>query len=171
VVSVPIMTFRGARNLPARSAGARRGATGFTAVEMLVVISIVAALAAIAMPSFFDFTVNQRLRTASYDLIADLSFTRGEAVKRNANVTIARVGSSWAGGWSVTDANGNVLRTHAPLDRTVVESTGPVSVTFALDGHQVGAASATFTFDDQTSKATIQARKIVLDPSGRPRSS
>jgi type IV fimbrial biogenesis protein FimT len=135
------------------------------------VITIVAALATIAMPSFLDFSINQRLRMASYDLVADLTYTRGEAVKRNASVTIARAGSSWAGGWSVTDANGNVLRTHPPLDSTVVESTGPASVTFALDGHQVGAASATFTFDDEFSKSTIQARRIVLDPSGRPRAS
>ncbi len=84
-------------------------APGFTAVELLVVIVIVAVLASIAMPSFADFSVNQRLRTATYDLIADLTFARGEAVKRSNRVTIGRVGSSWAGGWSVIDNNGNTL--------------------------------------------------------------
>lgn len=144
---------------------------GFTAIEMLVVASIVAVLASIAMPSFADFTANQRLRMASYDLIADLVFARGEAVKRNNRVTIARVGSNWAGGWAVADRNGNTLRRHPALDVSVIESTGPATVTFDLDGHQVGSTTAIFTFDDATAKATIPVHKVILDPSGRPRAS
>ncbi len=146
-----------------------RAAAGFTAIEMLVVVAIVVILASIAMPSFADFTVNQRLRLASYDLVADLTFARGEAVKRNGSVTIARAGTSWAGGWTITDANGNTLRTHPALANTVAESTGPANVAFGLDGHLVGTSTATFTFDDVTSKATIPVRKVVVDPSGRPR--
>ncbi len=144
-------------------------AAGFTAVELMVVVVIVVILASIAMPSFADFTVNQRLRLASYDLVADLTFTRGEAVKRNGSVTIARVGTSWAGGWTITDANGNTLRTHPALDSTVAESSGPASVVFGLDGHLVGTSTSTFTFDDAGGKSTIHPRIVIVDPSGRPR--
>jgi prepilin-type N-terminal cleavage/methylation domain-containing protein len=148
-------------------------APGFTAIELLVVIVIVAVLASIAMPSFADFSVNQRLRTASYDLIADLTFARGEAVKRSNRVTIGPVGSSWAAGWSVTDVtSGTTLRVHPPLDTSVVETTRADPVTFGLDGHQpVGRTAVTITFDDVSSKTTIPARTVILDPSGRPKSS
>ena len=156
---------------PPRTRGASPRSTGFTAVELLVVIAIVAVLASIAMPSFADFSVNQRLRTAGYDLIADLTFARGEAVKRSNRVTIGRAGTNWAGGWTVTDSNGNTLRQHPALDPSVTESTGPATVTFGLDGHQVGSSTATFTFDDVTSKASIAVRKVILDPSGRPKAS
>lgn len=126
-------------------------------------------MASIAMPSFAGFTANQRLRTAAYDLMADLIFARGEAVKRNNRVTINRVGSSWAGGWTVLDNQGASLRAHPPLDASVAEITGPPTVTFGLDGHQVGSTTVTITFDDVHSDATIPARRIILDPSGRPR--
>jgi len=148
----------------------RRAMRGFTAVELGVVVTIVLILGMIAMPSFADFTVNQRLRIAAYDLVADLTFARGEAVKRNNRVTVARAGSSWAGGWTITDANGATLRSHVALDGTVVESTGPASVQFGLDGHLVGTSTATFTFDDSNSKTSIPVHKVVVDPSGRPKS-
>lgn len=159
------------RSASAASAASALRPQGFTAVELLVVIAIVTILASIAMPSLADFTVNQRMRTATYDLIADLTYARGEAVKRNNRVTIDRVGSSWAGGWSVSDNNGSILRVHPPLDKSVTETTGPATVTFGLDGHQVGSTLVVFTFDDLTSKTTIPARKVILDPSGRPKSS
>ena len=149
---------------------AGRAMRGFTAVELAVVVTIVVILGTIAMPSFADFTVNQRLRMAAYDLVADLTFARGEAVKRNDRVTVTRAGSSWAGGWTITDVNGSTLRSHAALDSTVVESTGPESVQFGLDGHLTGTSTATFTFDDSKSKASIPVHKVVIDPSGRPRS-
>jgi len=167
------MTARNATPLPGTARTAARGlppAGGFSTIEMMVTILILAALAAVAMPSFADFTVNQRLRTATYDLIGDLTYARGEAVKRNNRVTIARAGASWAGGWTVTDNAGNTLRTHPALHASVVETTGPASVIFGLDGHQVGGSAVTITFDDTGSKTTIPVRKVILDPSGRPKS-
>lgn len=161
--SVPFVAVAGATPRPV-------AATGFTAIEFLVVLAIVATLASVAMPSFADFSVNHRMRTATYDLIADLAFARGEAVKRNNRVTIGRVGSTWAGGWSVSDSAGNPLRVHPPLDNSITESTGPATVTFGLDGRQVGSTTVVFTFDDLTSKTTIPARRVILDPSGRPKS-
>jgi type IV fimbrial biogenesis protein FimT len=152
---------------PAAGVGAARG---FTAVELLVVIAIVTLLATIAMPSFAEFTVKQRMRVAVYDLITDITFARGEAVKRNARVTISRVGSSWAGGWTIDDVNGNRLRTHTALNASVTESSGPATVTFGLDGRQVGSTTATFTFDDSGAKASIPIRRVVLDASGKPKS-
>ena len=45
---------------------------GFTLIEMMTVVVIVAILAAFAVPNFRQFVVNQRVRNASFDLTATL---------------------------------------------------------------------------------------------------
>ena len=142
----------------------------FTLIELVIVITIAGVLAALAGPGFQDFIARQRIRTTAYDLIADLNFARSEAVKRNATVTISKSGT-WNGGWTITDAGGTTLRTHAafPGSVTIVTVGGIASVAFSLNGRASPAAS--FTIDNAAGKATIPAKYICVDQSGRPRSS
>jgi type IV fimbrial biogenesis protein FimT len=91
---------------------------GFTAVELLVVISIVAILATLAAPSF-DATIKRwRVRDAREAMTAALYLARSEAIKRGGNVILVQTpadanctptpSSSWGCGWSVYfDANDN----------------------------------------------------------------
>jgi len=90
---------------------------GFSLVELMVVVAIVAILAAVAAPSFSVMLRNNRLAAASSALQVSLSLARSEAVKRgsNARVTVAAniaVGA-WTNGWTVfvdktTNANGEI---------------------------------------------------------------
>ena len=146
----------------------RDGSPGYTLIEALIAIIIMAILAALAAPSFTDFIVNQRLRTAQYDLFHDLIFARSEAVKRNSTVTIQRSGSNWASGWTVS-FSGTTLKSHPAIVGPVTETTGPASVNFGREGRQTGTSTATFTFDDSKNKASIAPKIISLDPSGKPR--
>ena len=56
-----------------------RTARGFTMIELIVVVSIIAILGSIAAPSFIATLATQRLRNASFDLVSDLLLARGEA--------------------------------------------------------------------------------------------
>jgi type IV fimbrial biogenesis protein FimT len=152
------------------NAGLLRDSAGYSLIEALTVMAIVAILVVLAAPSFTDFIVTQRLRTAQYDLFNDLIFVRSEAVKRNSTVLIQRSGANWAAGWSVS-AGGVTLRSHPALAASVTESTGPASISFGRDGRQTASTTATFTFDDKKGKASIAPRIISLDPSGKPRTS
>ncbi len=48
----------------------RRNASGFTLIELMVVVAVVAILLAIALPSYMDYVVRSKIRTAQADLQA-----------------------------------------------------------------------------------------------------
>ncbi len=55
---------------------------GFTMIELMIVIAVVAIIATLAAPSFMDMIVMQRLRGVNAQLVTDLQFGRSEAVAR-----------------------------------------------------------------------------------------
>lgn len=89
--------------------------SGFTLIEMMVVVAIMAVLIAIAMPSFRDVVDRYRVRRAIEDLSATIYMARTEAIKRGGHVSIAKTAGAacsttqeWTCGWSVfEDVNEN----------------------------------------------------------------
>ena len=59
---------------------------GFTLVELMIAVLILAILMAAAVPSFRDFAANSRTSAASSDLTTALSLARSEAVRRSGTV-------------------------------------------------------------------------------------
>ena len=66
----------------------RRGERGFTMVELLITIAVAAVLVVIAVPSFRNITLSNKLTTAANDVISAINVARMEAVKRNANTQL-----------------------------------------------------------------------------------
>lgn len=62
---------------------------GFTVVEMLVVISILALLLGLAIPSYQELQERYRLEGHSLELTTDLYYLRSEAVSRNQGLRIS----------------------------------------------------------------------------------
>lgn len=61
---------------------------GFSIIEAMVVVAIVAILATVAVPSFIELIGKQRLKGAASVLYGDLQYARSEAVQRNIPVTV-----------------------------------------------------------------------------------
>lgn len=101
---------------------------GFTLVELLVVLAIVATLLAVAVPSFQAMLRSQRLNAGTDALFAAINFARTQAIARNTRVAIVPSDpgqGDFAGGWTVFVERGGSLSPAAPGD--IIARHGPLA--------------------------------------------
>jgi len=150
---------------------------GFTLIEMMATLSILAILTVVAVPKFQSLFANQGIKSATFDLLADLTLARSEAIKRNANVDMkADSCLGWQGGWRVKSGTTD-LRTHASMSGlSILDSvnatncTTPSVVTFNRVG-RLASSSVIFTIDVSPSSTKVTPRCIKIDLGGRANSS
>ncbi|CAN7538027.1 GspH/FimT family pseudopilin [Variovorax paradoxus] len=81
---------------------------GFTAIELMVTVAVVAILATLAAPSFQQLIATQRIKSVASALTESLWVARSEALKRNDNVAFNFVNSgsnSAVGNWKITQSS------------------------------------------------------------------
>src|SRR5574343_132512 len=89
---------------------------GFTLVELMVSLAILAIISAIAVPNFNNFIQHTQMTSWTNDLISDLVLARSEAAKRGSAVSVCAsangtsCGGSWADGRIVFSDSGGPNR-------------------------------------------------------------
>lgn len=83
---------------------------GFTLVELMVVVFIIAAIAVFGVPSFGNYIANRKVNAAATQIASSLQMARSQAVTLGRNVGICGTnqtatscanGSNWSDGWIV----------------------------------------------------------------------
>lgn len=83
----------------------QRNINGFTLVELLIVIAVLAVVISIAIPSFREQIRNSQSVAQAENLVTALNYARSEAVKRARRVSVCASQDSvtcsgaWTGGW------------------------------------------------------------------------
>lgn len=161
------------RDTPAHTIGlAMQSKHGFTLIEMMITLAVLAIVTAIAAPSFRGVLLDNRVSTWSSELISALSTARSEAVRRGALVSVVPYPGGYVNGWiivpgTVFDENSaiNVKRFSVANDANLSGSTG-VTVTFGRLGNMT---SNNFVLNvDPVDCAAGQERRRVITASSTP---
>ena len=151
----------------AARSSAPKATAGFTVIELLIVVIILAVLTSLAAPSFNNLVRSEAIKSASFDVFSSLVLARNEAITRNSTVTVTPNGGNWAQGWEIKDTtSGTVIRKQNPFTNSVA-ITGPASVSYTGTGRLPGTGLASgFSLVD--SGGGRNTRCITVDLSGRP---
>ena len=139
---------------------------GFTMIELLTVVSILAVVMAAVGPGLGGFIAGQRVKAAAYDLTAALLMARSEALKRNGNVRISRTGENWNQGWTVAVVStATTVNQQGPLSANLDFGDAPEAIVFNAYG-RVSTPAAAVKIQLGSSAAPQSKRCISLSLSG-----
>jgi type IV fimbrial biogenesis protein FimT len=143
---------------------------GFTLIELMIVLAVLAVLVTTAAPGFREFIAGQRVKAAAFDLASELMLARSEAIKRNDAlnpVTLTPASGGWKNGWALT-AGAIVLSSHGAFGNALSFDGAPNSIVFDGNGRKSDPGEdVRITIG---SSATNSERCVELDLSGRARS-
>lgn len=133
---------------------------GFTLLELLVTMAVVAILVTVAIPSYRALVQHNAMAAAVNDLVGDLNYARSKAITRGAPVYLCKsadqatctAAGNWQQGWIVyapqvgatQPAPGNLLRVHGAVaigDLTITNETLD-KLNFGGNGFALGSASS-----------------------------
>ncbi|HVE50916.1 MAG TPA: GspH/FimT family pseudopilin [Casimicrobiaceae bacterium] len=146
------------------------GTRGFTVVEMMVVLVIVATLGVFATPTISGVIVAQRLRSAGSDLVSALYVARSEAIKRNVNVTVRPVtGIDWTTGWIAAAEGGEQVDRRGVTGLRVQVTRAPDTIVYTPSGRLDPIGAVRVEFSDSYGQPGVAPRCVTVDTSGLPR--
>jgi type IV fimbrial biogenesis protein FimT len=145
---------------------------GFTLLELMVTIAVMAILVMIAVPNLNDAVLGGKLSSYANNLVASAYLARGEAVKRNAVITLCASsdGSTCTGGWEqgwVVLWGTNVLHRQQALSAGLKINADAASISFSPTGVSASTA-ATLTVCRLTPTVGTQERVVSISATGLP---
>lgn len=143
---------------------------GFTLIELMVVITVAAVLMAVAVPSFRDLIIGQRVKAAAFAFTSAAVFTRSEAIKRNAEVILVSATGGWQNGWSVKVGATVLSQQEAFAGDVAIASVAPKVTATQVAYQSSGRLSAAVDDLQVSDTAGGHARCIAFDLSGLPKS-
>jgi type IV fimbrial biogenesis protein FimT len=160
----------------------RKPSPGFTMIEMMLALTVLAVLISLAVPSLHGALQRNRISAAANELVAHINLARLHAVTRR-EVTVVCPGSAttgcrgdnrWDRGWIVfrdpdrdgaPNARTDVLRVAGRIDRLHADSAGRTRIRYRPTGFAPG-TNLTIKLCDPASRLS---RAVIVSNPGRPR--
>lgn len=164
---------------PTEMAGLR-GNRGFTLIELLIVITIVAILMAIGIPSYQTVITSNNISSEVNALAFDMNHARSEAIKNGTPVSVCASDTSgagpytcstslsWSGGWitlASTPAN-TVLRVQQPLITTDIVASTSTSALSTVSFNYFGFSTIKGSITVSPLRGTVSPQSVCISAVG-----
>jgi prepilin-type N-terminal cleavage/methylation domain-containing protein len=153
--------------------------SGFTLLELMAVVIILAIIAAFAVPSFQEMIRRNRITGYSSEMVTAVQAARSEAIKLGATVSLRPLASSdFAAGWEIVAENFNkkevLLGKHDALSNAEIRPVGsgsaPTEIKFNPRGGlqlESGDKIEMLLVHKDCSSGKEGARHIIINAVGR----
>ncbi|HHW4680197.1 MAG TPA: GspH/FimT family pseudopilin [Xylella taiwanensis] len=155
---------------------------GFTLMELMIAVVVVAVLAAIAFPSFHSLIRSNRVSSRTNELISSIALARSEAVCSAHGGGVCpsangdTCGDQWSQGWLVwNDANGNgifdkgevVLRYVQGNPQLSVSAVNALPIAFDAHGLRRGSNNQMVTLRPNDCEGQPLQRTVTITATGQ----
>lgn len=154
---------------------------GFTLVELVVTIAVMAVVMAIAFPSMQNTLRSTRVSTATNDAVSLIALARTEAVRSTrgggvcASADGATCGENWSAGWLAwADANadgvldaGEVVLRFSSGNRHIVVAGPDAPITFDARGLRSSDGSQAISIQPDSCGDQSLRRTLTVTPTGQ----
>lgn len=152
-----------------RASSSSLSARGFSLVELLVTLSVLAFLMMAGIPSLTQWTRNNQIRTVAESLVNGIAKARTEALRRNSAVRFSLVSSASSAGCTLASNSGSwIVSLQSPAgncDEAVSDTSAPM----ILERWAQSESSANVTVQVKTADCSADAstNQLVFDGFGR----
>ena len=160
--------------------------TGFTLIELMVVVSIAAIVLVFGIPAFTASIKNSAVQTSSNTFFTALLLARSEAVKRNQPSVLCKsvdgasctTSGNWENGWLIyadadadntLDAGEEIVQNYEALSNQVTLRSSNASQANRLTYRPDGTITTAGTFRVCHGTDTQWGRSVVISVTGRAR--
>lgn len=159
--------------------------SGFTLIELMVTLAVLAIAVAIAVPSYDSLVTTNRMAGQLNEFVASLHFARSEAIKRGLPVQVCRSNNTpptcntpaggWEQGWIVVVTDGvggapnTVLKDNAAFEganRLTGNSNVVNRIQFDRNGFALGGNNGTVVLCD-SERDPLKMRASIVSTTGR----
>lgn len=137
---------------------------GFTLIELMVTVAVMAVLLTVVVPSFTLVIQNNRLVTGANHVVTALNLARSESIKLGQAVNVSANGADWNSGIVVRTAAGTDIRFFEPFTGNITVTGTVATVSYQADGRVTAAAA--FSICD-SSRSGETGRSVTVTATGR----